>query len=207
MSRISLFGRWSDYQLSRLELVFAIIVILVLLSIFLNRMIIMLAHAERSMIETSVVNMNSALRVYALHAQMRNDYQTLSAMQHVNPVVLLNEQPDWKLTRDQFEAEQLAATVKARVSGKLPNYAGEMSETEAAELPAGSWYFDTDNRMLVYRIRNAEIFRSELSGPARIRYQLKLDYIDNAGDGRYTPGIDTLRSVNLQPLDDFQWLF
>lgn len=181
--------------------------ILVLLSIFLNRMIIMLAHAERSMIETSVVNMNSALRVYALHAQMRSDYQALSAMQHANPVELLNEQPDWKLTSDQFEAEQLAATVKARMSGKLQNYAGEMSETKAAELPAGSWYFDTDSRMLVYRVRNAEVFRSDLPGPPSIRYVTNLDYQDIDGDGKYSPDIDQFRNISLRPLEDFQWLF
>lgn len=206
MSRISLLGRWSDYQLSRLELVFAIIVILVLLSIFLNRMIIMLAHAERSMIETSIVNMNTALRLYALHAQMRSDYQALSAMQHANPVELLNKQPEWGMA-GQLESDQMATVVKARMSGRLTNYAGEMSEADAVDLTAGSWYFDTGKRILVYRIRNVEVFRSDLPGPPSIRYVTNLDYQDIDGDGKFSPDIDQFRNISLRPLEDFQWLF
>ena len=206
MARVSLFGRWSDYQLSRLEVVFAIIVLLVLLSIFLNRMIIILAQAERALVENSIVNMNSALRVYTAHLQMTAGLQALADLQHVNPVPLLEQKSDRDLST-QVESEQLATMLRARTTAALPNYSGEMTEAEAVGLADGSWYFDPEQLALVYRIRSAEVFRSNLPGPSRIRYRLELDFEDRDGDGKFSPSVDQFNTFSLKPLDDFQWLF
>ncbi|MDZ7735452.1 MAG: hypothetical protein U5P41_04420 [Gammaproteobacteria bacterium] len=163
MARDSLFARWSHYQLSRLELVFAVIVILVLISVFLNYMIVMLARAERSMVDNSITQMNSALRMQAMQVYVDDAFTGIAAMRHANPVRLLEQQPEWDVS-DQLKSAQLATMARARSEAALPNYAGEMDGDAAAELDAGSWYFDTDSRALVYIVRNAELFRSELPG-------------------------------------------
>lgn len=205
MARESLFARWSHYQLSRLELVFALIVLLVLVSVFLNYMIVMLARAEHSMVERSILNLNSALRIQAMQA-VGKDADRIAAMQHGNPLALL-EQQTGRQGFDHLQPTQQAAMARARSTAMLPNYAGERDSSAAAELEAGSWYFDTDSSALVYIIRSAEVFRSELPGRARLRYRLELDYEDRDADGQFTPGVDQLRNVGLQPLDAHQWLF
>jgi hypothetical protein len=205
MAGTSLFRRWSDYQLSRLELVIAIIMILVLLSMFLNRMVVMLAQAERVLVENTMVNLNSALRFYAARLRMTANAEALSNVQHRNPVKLLEEKPE---SPESIEAgsEQLTAMLSVRSSTALPNYAGEMTEAEAVNLKGGSWYFDPEQRSLIYRVRNAEVFRSDLPGPARIRYRMVLDFQDLNNDGRYS-GEDKFNNLSLEPLDDYQWLF
>ena len=205
MARDSLFARWSHYQLSRLELVFAIIVILVLISVFLNYMVVMLARAEQAMVDNSITRINSALRLQAMQVYVDDAFTGIAAMRHANPVRLLEQQPEWDVS-DHLESVQLATMVKARSEAALPNYAGEMGGDAATDLEPGSWYFDTDSRALVYIVRNAELFRSELPGRARLRYRLELNYDDQDSDGRFTPGIDRYRDVELQPVDDYQWL-
>ncbi|MCS3904483.1 type II secretory pathway pseudopilin PulG [Methylohalomonas lacus] len=202
MARESLFARWSDHRLSRLELVFVVIVLLVLVSMFLNYMLVMMARAERSMVESSIINMNSALRVQALHALANNGGSEIENFRHANPVALLEREIDW----DQLEAKdsaRVATLVRARNSALLPNYAGELTTEAGMELDPGSWYFDTEKDALVYLVRNAEVFRSELPGPARLRYQLEI----GAGGNPEQASGATIGQIRLQPMDKYQWLF
>lgn len=205
MTRESLFARWSDHRLSRLELVFVVIILLVLVSVFLNYMIVMMARAERSMVETSIVNMNSALRVQALHALANNDGSKIEDLRHANPVTLLEQEIDWDQPQTT-ESARMATLVRTRNSAMLPNYAGELTTEAGLELEAGSWYFDTEKDALVYLVRNAEVFRSELAGPARLRFQLE---IGNAANPDKIPanGGNAISQISLQPMDEYQWLF
>ncbi|MEX2517396.1 MAG: hypothetical protein WD572_10920 [Gammaproteobacteria bacterium] len=207
MDRQSLFSRWTDYRLSRLELVFALIILLVLISIFMNRMIIMLAQAERSMIENSIVNLNSALHVQGLYLNMSAGSEVVTIMEHANPVDILMQQPAWDFDDPDLGPEAQRTLVESRMVRPLPNYAGELSAGEGQWLEPGSWYFDTDTSALVYLVRNSEVFRSELDSPARLRFRLELDYTDMDGDGEFSPAVDRLNSLGLQPLDEYQWLF
>lgn len=207
MDRQSLFSRWTDYRLSRMELVFALIILLVLISVFMNRMIIMLAQAERSMVENSVVNINNALRVQGMYLNMSAGSDAVTIMRHANPVNILMQQPAWDFDDSDLNPEALRALVESRMSRPLPNYAGELSAGEGQQLEPGSWYFDTDTSALVYLVRNSEVFRSELDGPAQLRFRLELDYTDIDGDGEFSPAVDRLNSLGLQSLDEYQWLF
>lgn len=195
MPRESFFTRWRNYQLSRLELVFSVVVLLVLVSVFLNYMIIMMARAERSMVEASIVNLNSALRVQAMQIYMNDGPTALDRLQHANPVTLLEQRTDWQ-PGETFDAVQMATLAGVRSQAALPGYAGAMTAEQAADLESGSWYYDTGAGALVYLVRNTEMFRSELPGRARLRYRLEVD----AGD-------DRARHVVLESLDEYQWLF
>lgn len=207
MDSQSLFSRWTDYRLSRLELVFALIILLVLISVFMNRVIIMLAQAERSMVENSIVNLNSALRVQGLYLNLSNGSAAAATLEHANPVQILMQQPEWDFEQQELQPEALAALVKSRMALPLQNYQGDLGTAEGMELAPGSWYFDIDNNALVYLVRNSEVFRSELDGPARLRFRLELDYTDVDGDDEFSPETDRLNSLGLQPLDEYQWLF
>lgn len=205
MTRESLFARWSDHRLSRLELVFVVIILLVLVSVFLNYMIVMMARAERSMVETSIVNMNSALRVQALHALADNGGAEIDDLHHANPVALLEQEIDWDQP-EAMESARMATLVRARNSAMLPNYAGELTTEAGLKLEPGRWYFDTEKDALVYLVRNAEVFRSELPGPARLRFQLQIGNAENPDKVPGTGG-NAISQISLQPMDEYQWLF
>ncbi len=53
------------------------------------------------------------------------------------------------------------------------NYLGGISSGQPERIKGGRWYFDKKVDMLIYRIDNSEGFKSELSGPARIRFKLR----------------------------------
>ncbi len=205
MTRESLFARWSDRRLSRLETVFVVIILLVLVSVFLNYMIVMMARAERSMVENSIVNMNSALRIQALHALANNDGAEIGKLRHANPVALLEREIDWAQSQAS-ESTRISTLVRARNSAMLPNYAGELTTEAGLELEPGSWYFDTEKDALVYLVRNAEVFRSELPGPARLRFQLQTGNAENP-DKAAGNGGNAISQIGLQPMDEYQWLF
>jgi len=57
---------------------------------------------------------------------------------------------------------------------ELPkSYLGARSDVNPDKIKGGRWYFDTDKQMLIYRVKNAAGFASELSGPPRIRLRLE----------------------------------
>lgn len=206
MAQTSLFARWSDHRLSRLELIFAIIVILVLLSIFLNQMIILMARAERTLVENSIVNINSTIRMYWLQHSLENNHEKINNMHHANPIKLL-EQVSPQGENNDFKSPQLAALLEARSGVRPHNYVGELMTGDAKEMEPGSWYFEIDSNALVYLVRNKAVFRSELPGQAKMRFQLELAYTDLDQDGRYTPNIDNINHISMQAMDEYKWLF
>ncbi len=86
------------------------------------------------------------------------------------------------------------------------NYLGEFSTTEAPQ-EQGGWYFDSDERVLVYRVRFAESFLSSNDElPDLARYQLRLDYQDFNGNNRFDPELEFARGLYIQPVDSYTWI-
>jgi hypothetical protein len=86
------------------------------------------------------------------------------------------------------------------------NYLGEFTSAEAPLAP-GSWYFDTDERLLIYRVRFTSHFSSDnIQYPELARYRLQLSYRDRDGNQRFDPYIDDATGLSLQPVDNYLWL-
>ena len=86
------------------------------------------------------------------------------------------------------------------------NYQGEFISSEAPSIP-GVWYFDTVQRLLIYRVRFTDHFTSNNPDhPQLARYQVRLDYDDINRNHRFDPGVDTMRGLTLNPLDRYDWL-
>jgi hypothetical protein len=197
--------RWTDYQLSRLELAFAIMVILVILSVIMNRALVYFTVAERALITNTVVNIDTALRFETARRLIENDRAGLGKIQGMNPMILMEKRPvdyDDILSR----VHRHAGAIELRLSGPPADYLGELANPDPASIPKGSWYFDLANRELVYKLVNPELFRSSLEGPARIRFQVAVSYKDRNGNGSFDPEIDDFDSARLRALDEYEWL-
>ena len=80
---------------------------------------------------------------------------------------------------EDFNAEANPVTVYQQQFGILPeNYLGELEPLQVASAPDGSWYFDRQEKILVYRVANKS-FVEPLA-------QLELQIVVDAASGRLT---------------------
>ena len=122
-------GRWAHRQLSRLELAAVVIVFCIILFIFMQYMLKTFALAERSLLATTVVNINAALQYRAAGYVLKGDFLSLMDMQGMNPFNMGNASP----------LRELPVTVYLTPPA---SYAGEMDTPDPAAVEGGSWYFD-----------------------------------------------------------------
>ncbi|MCX7961664.1 MAG: hypothetical protein N2653_08840 [Burkholderiales bacterium] len=111
---------------TRLEAALYAAVVAVLIAVFLDRMLRLLAAAERDVVAFTVANTEAALGTRLAVA------------------VLLDRPlpPDWR-RRNPFDV----AGIEVR------NYAGERPRPAPGDLERGAWAFDSEARELVYRPR------------------------------------------------------
>ncbi|MEX2353005.1 MAG: hypothetical protein WD709_02370, partial [Gammaproteobacteria bacterium] len=150
-------GRWADRRLSRLEMVVAVIVLGVIVTVLMQQMLKLFAVAERSFLVSSVTNINTALQYHAAGYALKGDFESLQALQGSNPFAFAGADPDWLAPGQEtaLPRELLAGLGSMRVPG---NYLGELGNPDPADIEGGRWYFDSSNRVLVYRIDNPEYF-------------------------------------------------
>ncbi|HQT26858.1 MAG TPA: hypothetical protein PLK99_09735, partial [Burkholderiales bacterium] len=85
---------------------------------------------------------------------------------------------------------------------KPSNYAGEYQGS--AIVSPGSWYFDSKDHVLVYRVALGNHFVPEENGRKTIRFRLKLLEGEPAPDKEG----DSSREINgllLVPVDSYRW--
>ena len=198
--------RWADRNLTRMELVIACLIMALLIGYALRHMLIFFAEVERTMLTTSIVNINSALKYHAAVAIMRGDKQLISRLSEQSQLaVIQSTQGLYVQPADDLE-KQLNLQVVSFIT-QPANYAGELFDPELSEIESGSWYFDLSDKSLNYRIRNDELFQSEPEGEgARIKLKVVIDYNDINDNDRYDADIDEYKSVSLQKVGIYSWL-
>jgi hypothetical protein len=120
--------------------------------------------AEQLVFEHAVTTFRAAVTVAMTRALVANDTTMLEVLDRGNPVDLLSSPP--------------------------LGYQQQPSKTDHP--PPRSWYFDAQNRELIYWPRFPEGF---VNGHGRL--QLRVIYVDRDGDGLYTADRDSLRSAGL----------
>jgi len=198
-------ARWTDYQLSRLETIFAIIVLLIILSAILNRVVVYLTMAEQALVTNIVTNINTALRLTEAEYVAGGRESELPDLAGSNPVELITARPA-NFTEQLSQRPDHQALLNLGAGRPLPNYLGSFENPTPDEYKRGSWYFDESEQAMVYMVRNRELFRSSLRGPERIRFRVELNYHDRNGNGRYDRGVDEYRGIRLESLDGYEWL-
>lgn len=202
---MALAHRWASRNLSRLELAAAVIVIAVICTAFLGRGLRVLAAAEEQNVQASMLNIESALRILFYGLIVDGRAAEAITWQNGNPVTLMQS---WGTATDIGTAVTYPELARfGTMSGAMGmNYVGEFEAIDPGAISPGHWYFDRQERMLVYRVRNDEFFRSTLPGPARIRFRLDVHFDDPDRDGRYNPATEIITGVGLVPADNFTWI-
>jgi hypothetical protein len=197
-------GRWADRQLSRLELAMAVIVLSLVFVVYMQYLLKAFAYTERSLLENTMVNINTALQYHLAGHLLRGDYGIIDEMQAINPFTMVSADPFWL---DPAPGDPLPAEIVAGVMGlRAPtNYLGELDNPDPAEIGGGHWYFDTADNTLIYRVDNAEYFYSSLPGPPRVRLIVEVEYDDRNNNNRFDPVIDEYKSIGLKAIDDYEW--
>jgi len=195
------YHRWIDRNLTRLELVTSLMVILLFFGLFLRHSMAAIAMSERTALNITINNINSSLGVAAARCLLLADSRCLTAMQGMNPMgtltytqaELLYLRDNVDITRNKFKMEP------------PPNYIGVRFKPEPDELEAGSWYFDLSDNTLVYTIKNSEYFSSDSQGKPIARFRVVLEYVDKNDNNIFDLPADDFIAVRLQNLNSYHW--
>jgi general secretion pathway protein G len=166
----------TDRGFSLLELVVAIIIISLLIAAALERLWPLQVDAERVAMEQVAGSLRSALGIRVAELLLKDDLAGLRALEGSNPMDQLSEAPR--------------------------NYRGVLRGADPAMVESGTWYFDAANGVLVYRVRNADYFRSPAGMQARFAVRVY-----------YSEGLPRSKQVSAEPLgaqlavmEPYQWL-
>jgi len=198
-------GRWANRQLSKLEMIVVVIIFTLLLTYFLNYMLRMFAIAERSLLMTSIININTTLQYRAAGYALRGDYDGLEGFKGLNPFALEAIDPEWLANTLNTEANRPQLPVGKVYLGLPPNYLGELDNVDPEDIEAGSWYFDNQARTLVYMVKNREFFESSLPGPDRVEFYVDIDYADRNNNNQFDPAADEYKNIRLQATGEYDW--
>ncbi len=166
-------------ELSTLELIISVIVILVLVAVLIHKALALLAHAEQAQMTATLNRARSSITLEALTRFVARDLTGIAALEGGNPIQAMETPPR--------------------------NYIGELRSPEPEAIDGGVWYFDADARELVYRVKHEGRFHTLLPGPKRARFQVRLLYEDVNGDGSFDPHVDRFGGVTLAPVEPYGW--
>ena len=134
-------------QRSHLETALYAVIVGVLAALLLYRLLELSAAAEKSAMEATVAQLQSAL--YARAAKAVLEHKPLRTWQDRNPVALAHAVP--------------------------PNYLGEFDHPDLASLEPGNWLYDRGRHELVYLVRRARGFSGGSDPVPAIRFRLRLE--------------------------------
>lgn len=135
--------------------------------------------AERTALESTVGSLRSALGIKVAEFISKGDVAGIRTLEGSNPMERLAERPK--------------------------TYVGVLAGADRDRVAGGRWYFDANERVLVYRVINAANFAGGAGPPARARFQVKLLFKDANSDGAYDQAVDELEGVRLAVLEPYRW--
>lgn len=133
--------------LTLVDFAVSVIIALILLGIFVNRMQFYQEHAEKTAMEGIVATLASAFSLQYGQLLTRGKPGDAVALKNANPMNWLTEKPK--------------------------NYSGEFFDPAAGRIEAGNWFFDLKSRELVYVVRNRAHFKVDQTGLARVRFHVE----------------------------------
>lgn len=194
--------RWSDRNLTRMELVITILLMALLIGSFSRYMFGVFVKAERSMVDRTVISINTALHYRASMMVMRRQYEELQLLLKINPMKELRSPLD--INDIQNKEEMMSFALSGSVISIPSNYGGEIFFEYLNTMEKKKWYFVIDNNVLLYKINNTSLFNDDKS-INYISFHIKLDYKDNNENGTFEENIDEFNSVRLQLIDKNTW--
>jgi hypothetical protein len=161
-------------------LVIAIGIVGLLVALAIHHLLSLRVEAERAALEQVIGGLRIAVLTKALSLVASGRDVELSHLPGSNPIDYLLEPPS--------------------------GYLGELDDPNLEDMPPGSWYFDCNRRLLVYRVRYGDRFASPLGDPPRARFRVVLVYDDRNGSGAFEAGVDGVGGARLAPEEPYEWL-
>lgn len=196
--------RWTDRNLTLMELSAALLLIAFFIGVFARHVLIIFARAESTMVSATVININTALNYHAMFAVLNKNRDKLAALETMNAMNMVRAPLTETGTSEHGHNEFLNQQFHSWMPG---NYIGELTAPDPDQIPGGKWYFDGADNMLVYRVNNPEYFYSELEGAPRIRFRIRVEYEDVNADGIFDPAMDNFQTVKLESPEHYEWRF
>lgn len=163
-----------------LELIIVIILISALYYLSIDKLLKLRAEAEAARLAYSISGFRVALSLQMAEMVARGEMYRLPKLAGNNPVDWLQQPPE--------------------------NYAGSLTAEQAGSVEPGYWYFDKQDRALVYKVRFSSFFESEQTDSTEVRLKVRLNYADKNRNGRYDRRKDDIRGVVLQAQNTYRWL-
>ncbi len=171
-------------------------IVLVVVYVIAGRIDALLASVERTRLRTTVTRINTALRLEAATRLMSGDASQIAKLDGANPFEAGDEAA--------AQLSPLASLARRGVAGGA-SYAGALGDPDPGTIAGGTWYFDTRQRLLVYRVAHGKGFVSSLPGAKRARFRVTLAYVDRNANARFDAGVDGFSSVELVPGETYGW--
>lgn len=162
-----------------LELVVVIVVISILGLFAIDRIFALRVAAEQASVKQLVGTIKSALGLEVARLALDGNMSAVAKLDKSNPLLLLSQLPH--------------------------NYIGEKKNSKNIIQP-GVWYFDKNQKALVYNITYSENFKTTLKGLPRIRHRIKLVYSDRNKNRRFDLRTDGIAGLDLVPINKYSWV-
>ncbi|SCZ65136.1 hypothetical protein [Thiohalomonas denitrificans] len=158
------------------------ILIAIFITLVIDRVWALRIVAEQTGVEHTIGTLKSALGLEVVARVIQDKgLSELAELDGSNPIALLEQPPG--------------------------NYLGELDAPDPAGVKGNRWYFDRSRKLLIYRVAYSDYLKSPLSGPARIRFMVRVDYRrDNSGDRSLSPQAGRIRGIDLVPVERYQWV-
>ncbi len=166
---------------SLLELVIALALIIVLATSSYTRYMGLVVDAERAAFRGVWGWLRSGINMEMSEALSSRGFESLTELEHTNPMILV-----------------------MKVMESPSNYLGELSQQEVHQAAPGSWYYDLDQRLLVYHVRYTENIEG-IEGDADKRLKFKLKVVRRNADSLSDKEQYPVRGLELSPVDKNFW--
>jgi len=161
-----------------LELIVVIVIIMVMMGLFLNRMPFYQEQAEKAAMEQVSGALQSALVLRFSALMVRGGAERdISVLATDNPVNWLQQKPR--------------------------NYAGEFYDPSPRAVAPGQWMFDLKSRDLIYVVNHGDYFTPGKDGKKWIRFHSRLVYDPVAGEA--ASGRQEVAAALFEPTEPYHW--
>jgi prepilin-type N-terminal cleavage/methylation domain-containing protein len=161
-----------------LELVVVVVAIAILTGFALDRLLPLVGRAQHVAFKQVQNELQTALLLAAAERITRGESQSLPELARANPMSLLLKPP--------------------------ANYLGELAHPEGDGTPGHSWFYDTQNGRLVYRVGRHTRFEPLTGPPDRVELTVSFLYGDRDGDGVFRSG-DDFHGLRLDSVHAYRW--
>lgn len=173
------YSRFQQSKNALIQLAVLVILISIFITIAADRIWKLRVIDEKTGMEHTIATIQSALGIHLTAIVVKEGLEGIAALDRSDPMDLLDPPP--------------------------VNYIGKLENPDPAAIEGPAWYFDSENRILVYRVLNEEYFITDLEGAHRALFHLHLSYEDLNNNGEYDPNLDRLSGLQFKPLEPYSW--